>query len=158
MGYALPAAIGASLAFGKAPVVCLSGDGGFQMNIQELQTVRRNSLPIKIVILNNHCLGMIRQFQDAYFEGRYESTVYGYDEPDFVSVANAYGIEAFTISSQEEIESGLERLWADPSAPFLLNVSIDVHTNVYPKMMFGSPITRMEPEVDNYEENGCSNL
>jgi len=149
MGYSLPAAIGASFALGKAPVVCIAGDGGFQINIQELQTIRRNNLPIKIVIINNHCLGMIRQFQDAYFDSCYQSTVNGYNTPDFEKVAKAYEIDAFTISSPDQIEEGLTRLWENPDQPFLLNVSLDIHTNVYPKMMFGSPITEMEPNINN---------
>ena len=75
MGYSLPAAIGASITLRNEPVVALSGDGGFQINIQELQTIVRNKLPVKIVIINNHCLGMIRQFQDSYFDSCYQSTV-----------------------------------------------------------------------------------
>jgi len=147
MGYSLPAAIGASISLGNAPIVCIAGDGGFQINIQELQTIRRNNLPIKIVILNNHCLGMIRQFQDSYFDSCYQSTVWGYNAPDFTKVALAYGIESFSISKPEEIETGLAKLWEDPTQPFLLEVSMDIHTNVFPKMMFGSPITKMDPEI-----------
>jgi len=146
MGYSLPAAIGASFALDKAPVVCIAGDGGFQINIQELQTIRRNNLPIKIVIINNHCLGMIRQFQDAYFDSCYQSTVNGYSTPDFEKVAKAYEIDSATIRTPDELQGGLTRLWEKPDQPFLLNVSLDIHTNVYPKMMFGSPITEMEPK------------
>jgi acetolactate synthase I/II/III large subunit len=145
MGYSLPAAIGASFALNKETVVSISGDGGFQINIQELETIKRNNLPVKMVIINNHCLGMIRQFQDAYFDSCYKSTVDGYSSPDFEKVAKAYGIDSVTISSPEEIEYGLKCLWKHPNKPFLLNVSIDIHTNVYPKMMFGSPMTQMEP-------------
>lgn len=145
MGYSLPAAIGSSLSLGNAPIVSIIGDGGFQINIQELQTVAANKLPIKIVILNNHCLGMIRQFQDAYFNGCYQSTVNGYSAPDFEKLAKAYDIDSVTISSPEEVEYGLNLLWEKPDQPFLLNVSLDIHTNVYPKTMFGSPITKMEP-------------
>lgn len=147
MGYSLPAAIGASITLGNAPVVCIAGDGGFQINIQEFQTIRRNNLPIKIVILNNHCLGMIRQFQDSYFDSCYQSTVWGYNAPDFTKVALAYGIDSFSISKPEEIETGLAKLWEDPTQPFLLEVSMDIHTNVFPKMMFGSPITKMDPKT-----------
>ena len=150
MGYSLPAAIGASITLGNAPVVCIAGDGGFQINIQELQTIRRNNLPIKIVILNNHCLGMIRQFQDSYFDSCYQSTVWGYNAPDFTKVALAYGIESFSISKPEEIETGLAKLWEDQTQSFLLEVSMDIHSNVFPKMMYGSPITKMEPEINNY--------
>jgi acetolactate synthase-1/2/3 large subunit len=147
MGYSLPAAIGAAFALSSSPILCISGDGGFQINIQELQTIARNKLPIKIVILNNHCLGMIRQFQDVYFDSVYQSTVWGYDTPDFEKIATAYGIGAYTITSLEEIDNGIARLWENSAIPFLLNVNIDVHTNVFPKMMFGSPITKMEPEL-----------
>lgn len=148
MGYSLPAAIGASIALNKQPMVCISGDGGFQINIQELETVKRNNLPIKIVILNNHCLGMIRQFQDSYFESRYQSTIWGYSAPDFTAIARAYGIDSFSIEKEEDINIGLNRMWEDANAPFLLNVNINVHTNVYPKMLFGNPLTKMEPTIE----------
>ncbi len=145
MGYSLPAAIGACFALGKKPVVSISGDGGFQINIQELQTIKRNNLPVKIVVLNNQCLGMIRQFQDAYFDSCYVSTVDGYSVPDFEKLARAYGIDSATISQEDEIQSGITEMWKNPDQPFLLNVFIDTHTNVFPKMMFGSPMTQMEP-------------
>lgn len=141
MGYSLPAAIGASLLFGD--VVCITGDGGFQINIQELQTIKRNNLPIKIVVLNNHCLGMIRQFQDLYFGSRYQSTIWDYSAPDFVKVATAYGIRSSVITKTEEIESGLMRLW-EHSGAYLLDVQIDTYTNVSPRVKFGNPITKME--------------
>jgi acetolactate synthase-1/2/3 large subunit len=147
MGYSLPAAIGASITMGNAPVVCIAGDGGFQINIQELQTIRRNNLPIKIVILNNHCLGMIRQFQDSYFESCYQSTVWGYNAPDFAKVALAFGIDSFSIDKPENIGTGLAKLWENSTQPFLLDVLIDIHTNVFPKMIFGDPITEMEPKL-----------
>jgi acetolactate synthase I/II/III large subunit len=146
MGYSLPAAIGTSIALGNKPVVCITGDGGFQINIQELQTIKRNKLPVKIIVLNNHCLGMIRQFQDAYFDSCYQSTVWGYDSPDFTRVAQAYGIESYNITRENEIAKGLNLLWGDPDLPFLLNVEIDIHTNVFPKTMFGSSIANMEPK------------
>lgn len=147
MGYSLPAAIGASISLGNIPVVAISGDGGFQINIQELQTIKRNNLPIKMVILNNHCLGMIRQFQDSYFNSCYQSTVWGYDTPAFAKVASAYDIDSYLISSPEKIETGLEKLWEDPLKPFLLEVLVDIHTNVFPKTMFGNPLTMMEPAI-----------
>ena len=149
MGYALPAAIGASITMGNSPVIAIAGDGGFQINIQELQTIRRNNLPIKIVILNNNCLGMIRQFQDSYFESCYQSTVWGYNAPDFTKVALAYEIESFSISEPEEIEIGLAKLWKDKTQPFLLEIKLDIHTNVFPKTMFGNPLTKMEPDFRN---------
>jgi acetolactate synthase-1/2/3 large subunit len=147
MGYSLPAAIGASFATGKGPVVSISGDGGFQINIQELQTITRNNLPVKIIILDNKSLGMIRQFQDAYFNGCYTATVNGYNTPDFVKVGRAYGIDSISIKSNNEIEDGLNSLWANKDRPFLLVVNIDFLTNVSPKVIFGNALTDMEPSL-----------
>jgi acetolactate synthase-1/2/3 large subunit len=145
MGFALPAAIGASLANEKKPVVVLAGDGAFQLNLQELQTVVRNRLPLKIIILNNECLGMIRQFQDSYFEGRYQSTYWGYSAPDFAAIAEAYGIPAKTISTPAEVNASANWLWEEHTGPVLLQVMVSPRMNVYPKIAFGKPITEMEP-------------
>ena len=147
MGFSLPAGIGASIALDKQPVVVLIGDGCMQINIQELQTIVRNKLPVKIVVLNNKTLGMIRQFQDSYFESRYQSTYWGYDAPDFAKVAIAYGIESKTIENSNEIEKAVDWFWSkeNEDKPQLLQVMIDPHTNTYPKIAFGRPITEMEP-------------
>jgi len=145
MGFALPAAIGACIASGNKPVVMIAGDGGFQLNIQELQTIVRNKLPVKLVVINNRSLGMIRQFQDSYFDSRHQSTVWGYSVPDFEKVAKAYSIDAITIAEEAEISGGLEKLWMDNSSPFLLQVMVDSSANAYPKIAFGRPITEMEP-------------
>ena len=108
MGYALPAAIGASFASAKKPIVMIAGDGGFQLNIQELQTVVHHHLPLKMIILNNNSLGMIRQFQDSYFDGRYQSTAWGYSAPNFEAIGSAYGIDSRTIAETTQIEEGLD--------------------------------------------------
>lgn len=146
MGYSLPAAIGACFALDNQPIVCINGDGGFQINIQELETIKRNKLPIKIVILNNHCLGMIRQFQDSYFQSNYAATVWGYSVPDLVKISEAYGIKAARVENEEDIDSKINLMWANPDEPFLLEVTIDVYTNVFPKMLFGKPLTELEGE------------
>ena len=146
MGFALPAAIGAAVALAPRPVVVIAGDGAFQCTLQELQTVVRNRLPIKIVILNNHCHGMVRQFQQSYFKEQYQSTVWGYDTPDFSRLAQAFGIQAFSVLDESQIDEGLRFLWEDPDAPALLDVNIDTFTNVYPKIAFGRPLTEMEPD------------
>ena len=145
MGFALPASIGAAFAAGKSPIVLIAGDGGFQCNIQELQTVVRNRLPIKMIILNNRCHGMVRQFQESYFDSRYQSTLWGYSAPDFAKVAAAYGIASQSINSTEQIDTALVELWRDESAPGLLEVMIDTNANAYPKLAYGRPITEMEP-------------
>jgi acetolactate synthase-1/2/3 large subunit len=146
MGFALPAAIGAAVVCAPRPVVVIAGDGAFQCTLQELQTVVRNRLPIKIVIVNNHCHGMVRQFQQSYFKEQYQSTLWGYDTPDFARVAEAYGIRAFSVREEGQVDEGLHALWEDPDAPALLDVSIDTFTNVYPKIAFGRPLTEMEPD------------
>ena len=145
MGFALPSAIGASLAAESSPVVVIAGDGGFQLNIQELQTVVRNHLPLKIIVMNNQCHGMVRQFQESYFESRFQSTMWGYSTPDFAKVSEAYSICSKTIKSPNEVAAALKWLWHDPSSPALLQVMIDPQVNVYPKLAFGRPITEMEP-------------
>jgi acetolactate synthase-1/2/3 large subunit len=146
MGFALPAAIGASLAAPAQPIVVVAGDGGLQCNIQELQTVVRLRLPLKILVLNNRCHGMVRQFQESYFEGRYQSTYWGYSAPDFAKVSTAYGVPGTTVEASEQVKGGLEWLWADPAEPRLLQVMIDPLCNVYPKVAFGQPISEMEPQ------------
>src|ERR1035438_7933066 len=124
MGFALPAAVGAAVALAPRPVVVIAGDGGFQCNIQELQTIVRNKLPVKIVVINNHCHGMVRQFQQSYFKECYQSTLWGYDTPDFAQIAQAYGIRSFKVDNQDQVEVGLRVLLEDPEAPFLLDVTI----------------------------------
>lgn len=149
MGFALPAAIGAAFALAPRPVVVIAGDGGFQTNIQELQTVRRNSLPIKLIVLNNGCHGMVRQFQESYFDSRFQSTVIGYSAPDFVAVALAYGMPALSVQNTEDIAPALEWLWRDPGSPSLLQVMIAPTVKALPKVMFGHPIMDMEPAHAN---------
>jgi acetolactate synthase-1/2/3 large subunit len=148
MGFALPASIGAAVSVAPRPVVVIAGDGAFQCNLQELQTVVRNRLPVKIVVINNHCHGMVRQFQQSYFKEQYQSTLWGYNTPDFARVAQAFGIASCTVRNDSEIESGLHCLWEDPSAPALIEVVIDTFTNVYPKIAFGRPLTEMEPDAE----------
>ena len=154
MGFGLPAAVGAAFACPQQPVVLIAGDGGFQCNIQELQTVVRNQLPLKLVVLNNHCHGMVRQFQQSYFDSRYQSTLWGYSTPDFVKVAAAYGLEGRRIQSFDEVAEALRWLWSAPQSPMLLEVSIESSANVYPKMAFGRPITEMEPFFKPKEMEG----
>ncbi|MCY2976268.1 MAG: thiamine pyrophosphate-binding protein [Planctomycetota bacterium] len=145
MGFALPAAIGVALAAPQSPCMVIAGDGGFQSNIQELETIRRYQLPIKMVIVNNQCHGMVRQFQESYFEGRYQSTFWGYSAPDFTKVAQAYGIESENCAAPELLTDATRWLMRDPMKPALLQVMIDTFANAYPKVAFGRPISDMEP-------------
>ncbi len=145
MGSGLPLAIGAAVASG-APVVSINGDGGFQLNIQELQTLARNAFPVKVVVLDNGAHGMVRQFQESYLDGRYQSTVWGYSAPDFARVAAAYGIPSRSVSDPADLAGAVAEMWAT-AGPYLLEVAIDLAANAYPKIAFGYPISEMEPFV-----------
>lgn len=147
MGFGLPAAIGASLASTSQPVCLIAGDGGFQLNIQELQTLARLRLPVRMLIMDNGSHGMVGQFQESYFEGRYYSTVWGYSAPDFEAVARAYGIRALHAETHDELRDALATCVAEPEEPVLIRIAIDPQLNVYPKMAFGRPFGSMEPEV-----------
>jgi acetolactate synthase-1/2/3 large subunit len=105
MGYSLPAAIGAQIANPEKDVYCFIGDGGLQMNIQELQTIDYYNLPIKIIILNNFGYGIIKQFQDSYFESRYHATGYGYSAPNFEKIAQAYNFNYNAIKSMKDLNN-----------------------------------------------------
>jgi acetolactate synthase-1/2/3 large subunit len=100
-----------------------------------------------MVIINNRAHGMVRQFQQTYFKEQYQSTVHGYDPPDFVRVAEAYGVPSSHVRYDAEVQQGLEFLWADPTKPALIEVAVDLMTNVYPKVAFGRPLTEMEPDA-----------
>lgn len=153
MGFALPTSIGVSLAKPGGQVVVIAGDGGIQVNIQELETIARLGLPIKIVVLNNRCLGMVRQSQDELFESRYQSTVWGYGAPDFVAVSTAYGVSARRVEASAELGPALDWLMCD-SSPALVEVILDPATCVRPKVLFGSPIYVMDAPPDGGFRNG----
>jgi len=153
MGFALPTAIGCALA-STVPVILIAGDGGFQLNIQELQTVARMKLPLKMIVVNNGCHGMVRQFQEAYFKGRYHSTLWGYSAPSFERVARAYNIEAAAVGKPTEVEEALAKCFHAKDQPFLLEVFVHTMANAYPKLAFGRPISQMEPQVKSIEMEG----
>ncbi|WP_303842581.1 acetolactate synthase 2 catalytic subunit [Aeromonas sobria] len=130
MGFGLPAAIGAKMSRPEDEVVLVSGDGSFMMNVQELGTIRRAQLKVKMVLLDNQRLGMVRQWQELFFDGRYSETILS-DNPDFVALAAAFGIPGETITCKEQIAGALERLLASESA-YLLHVAISEEENVWP--------------------------
>ncbi|MFN3559705.1 MAG: acetolactate synthase 2 catalytic subunit [Brevundimonas sp.] len=130
MGFGLPAGIGAKLSDPDATVVVIAGDGGFMMNVQELATLRRYGVAVKVLLLDNSSLGLVRQWQELFFDGNY-SEIDLSDNPDFVKVAEAFGIEAFRISRREEVQAGIARLLA-ADGPCLAHVIIDPRENVWP--------------------------
>ena len=121
MGFGLPTSIGTFYGSKEKEILLISGDGSFQLNIQELETVKRNKIPIKIILFNNNCHGMVRQFQDSYFKGNTQSTLKGYSAPNFVKIANAYGIKAFNIFSFKNISESFDFLF-NSSGPILLEI------------------------------------
>lgn len=150
MGSALPMAIGACFARPRAAAVVITGDGGFQLNIHELQTVYHHQLPVKIILLNNGCYGMVRQFQEQYFHCRFQSTVAGYSCPDFQDVVSAYKIPVRKISSSAEIAGALRKLFED-GRPMFLEVAIPQSSQVLPKLSVNNPLEDQDPALSRDE-------
>jgi acetolactate synthase-1/2/3 large subunit len=130
MGYGVPAGVGALFAEPDATVITVSGDGSFMMNVQELATIRRYRLPLKIVLLDNSQLGMVRQWQELFFDENF-SEIDLSDNPDFAEVAHAFGIEAFTIDHRSEVDGAIQRILETPG-PILCHVRINPRENVWP--------------------------
>lgn len=149
MGYSLPAAIGACLESGGKPTFCFCGDGGLQMNIQELQVLARENLPIHIIVLNNHSLGMIRHFQEMYFDSRFAYTKAdsGYTVPDFVRIASAYGLKAMRYASDQDV-SELQAMLGG-SSPCLVEIALSDTTYVKPKSVYNLPLSHQEPPLSD---------
>ncbi len=147
MGFCLPAAIGAALYEPSKNVVAIIGDGSFQMNIQELHSIFHHKLNIKIIIINNHSLGMIRQFQDTNFKSRHFGTVWGYSCPDFCKIAKSYQIPSKRLENSLNVDLGVSWLLKG-DGPKLLEVLISEKLNVYPKIAFGQTMDKMEPEFN----------
>lgn len=141
MGYGLPASIGAQLAFPDKLVIAIVGDGSIQMNIQELITAVSNKLPVKIVILNNRYLGMVRQWQELFYNGVYASTNME-AQPDFVRLAEAYGADGYRIEKFEDLDLQLEQALSSPN-PAFIDVRVDREENVYPMVPAGAALDEM---------------
>jgi len=141
MGYGLPAAVGAQTACPDMPVVVIVGDGGFQMTMMEMATVSRCRLPVKVLIMDNKYLGMVRQWQELFFDRRY-SAVDLSDNPDFAALARVYGFEALTLDKRESIRPVLEQ-WYACEGPVLLHAKCRPEENVYPMVPAGASLAEM---------------
>lgn len=141
MGFGFPAAIGAQVAFPKSLVVDIAGDGSIQMNIQELGTAVQFELPVKVVILNNGYLGMVRQWQELFYQKRYTWTCLEC-APDFVKLADAYGAAGFRIESEDEVEPVLREAFHN-GRPTLIDVKVNPEESVYPMVPAGAPLKEM---------------
>ncbi|BES70453.1 acetolactate synthase 2 catalytic subunit [Marinobacter nanhaiticus D15-8W] len=160
MGFGLPAAIGAQFAFPDRPVINVTGDGSFMMNAQELATIRRHNLPIKLVIMDNQCLGMVRQQQELFYGNR-ESQINLDDNPDFLALARAFDIPSLQISRSDQVRRGIQTILAY-DGPMLLHVAIDRAENVWPivkpgasnrEMLDATHSQKQKNRQDQHKEN-----
>jgi acetolactate synthase-1/2/3 large subunit len=140
MGFALPAAIGAKTACPEKEVWVVAGDGGFQMTASELATIVQEGLKINIAVINNGYLGMVRQWQEFFYERNYEATPMV--SPDFVKLADAHGIQGLTVSTRAEVEGAVEAARSAPGS-FLLNFKVEKEDSVYPMVSAGSALHEM---------------
>jgi acetolactate synthase-1/2/3 large subunit len=152
MGYALPAALGASFANKKKRIICIDGDGSVQINIQELQTMVANNLPVKLFIINNDGYGIIKQFQELYLNKRYEASISskGVTNPNFKKISNAYGINYNEIKNNKQIDKVLDKI-LNSKKPEFVNVIIDPNQKIIPKLQFGKPIEDLSPLLPRLE-------
>jgi acetolactate synthase-1/2/3 large subunit len=141
MGYCLPSALGAQVAFPQRMVIGIDGDGSFQMTSHELATAVQYQLPVKIVILNNHHLGMVKQWQELFYNKRYSHSYLG-TVPDYVKLADAYGAKGFRATKPHEVLPTLQRAFATPG-PVVAEVVIDAEEKVYPMVPAGAALREM---------------
>jgi acetolactate synthase-1/2/3 large subunit len=141
MGYGFPAAIGAQVAYPERTVIDIAGDGSIQMNIQELATAVQYQLPVKIVILNNHCLGMVRQWQELFYDKRYSQSTFE-AHPDFVKLAEAYGAVGLRASKPDEVEDVIKKGLSTPKT-VIMEFIVESEEGVYPMVPAGAPINKM---------------
>jgi acetolactate synthase-1/2/3 large subunit len=138
MGFGLPASVGAKIGRPEKQVVAFIGDGGFQMTIQEMGTILHYKIPVKIIILNNGYLGMVRQWQDMFFKKRYASTELV--NPDFVAIAKGFSIPGKIVSDRKELKSALEEMLV-AKGPYLLDIIIEKEGNVLPMIEPGASVS-----------------
>lgn len=143
MGFSVPAAIGASFGIKDRPIISISGDGGFQMNIQELITAAYYKLPIKFIIINNSFLGMVRQWQELFHAEKYSFTDLGASNPDFVKVGQAFGIESYSTEDPKEVDSLLDKAMSINDRPVLLEFKVVKENMVFPMVPSGGSISDM---------------
>ena len=143
MGFGLPAAMGVQMAFPEAIVACVTGEGSIQMNIQELATCKQFALPVKIVNLNNESLGMVKQWQDMQYGGRYSHSTYADSLPDFVKLAEAYGHVGFRIEKLSELKAKLQEAFAIKDRLVFIDIAVDRDEHVYPMAIRGGAMNEM---------------
>jgi acetolactate synthase-1/2/3 large subunit len=143
MGFALPAAFGAKVGAPDREVIAIIGDGGFQMTLQELGTIAQSGLPVKIIILNNNFLGMVRQWQQLFFDKRYSFVEL--QNPDFITIAKGFGIAGHTVSDRDNLSDSLDTLLASDK-PYLLEIVCEKEENVFPMVPAGASVSAIRLE------------
>ncbi len=154
MGYGFPAAIGVQVADPKRTVICIAGEASFLMNMQELSSLKQLNVPVKIFILNNEYMGMVRQWQEFFHEGRYSES-YTDSLPDFVSLANSFGIKGMRITEPDKLKSGIKEM-LDHNGPVLVDVCVDKLENVFPMIPAGAAHNEMKLSDDDDKETQTS--
>lgn len=152
MGYSLSASIGASFALGKKEIICIIGDGGLQLNIQELQTIKYYNLPIKVFILNSRSYAIIKQFQEMYFDSNFLATQQdsGYSVPDFNKIAKAYGLKSQTIKKNVQLAGKIKKVLSSKEC-IICDVWVPEGAKLIPKLEFGKPIEDLSPLIPREE-------
>ena len=151
MGYSLPAGIGAHFASSERQIICIMGDGGIQMNLQELQTVSRENIPLKIFVLNNSSLGMVRIYQEKYFNNNCLGTVEGFTNPDFGKLGDAYNIAYTKICTDQDFSKLDDGLTS--SEPHLFEIVLSPSTQIIPEPMAAAAVEDQFPALDRNEFN-----
>jgi acetolactate synthase I/II/III large subunit len=153
MGYGFPASIGAAIACPDRDVVCITGDGGFQMSTYELATAVEYKIPIKVAVMNNECLGMVRQWQQLFYNRRYSHSILKQGNPDFVKLAEAYGAVGMRAETDDEMRGMLEKAMKINDRPVVMDFKVIEEENCYPMVPSGAALNEMV-ESDKEQENG----
>jgi acetolactate synthase-1/2/3 large subunit len=157
MGFSLPAAIGAWYADKTSLPIVTCGDGGIQINIQELETVSRNAIPLKLFVLNNKSLGMVREFQDLYFNKNHQSSVKGYGHPDFKKIAHAYDFEYIKMSSVTKNDLTIKTILKNKN-PVLIEVELPITATLQPKLVYGHALDDQSPYLSDLQKGELDEL
>jgi acetolactate synthase-1/2/3 large subunit len=156
MGFSLPSAIGAYFANKENTIISINGDGGLQMNIQEFQTIKRYKLPVKVIVFNNQALGMIRHFQEMYFNNIYAGTIFGYDAPDFTKVAEGYGLKGYAFN-EDSFGDDMKKLLSRKGSS-VIEIRLPQNTYIFPKLSMGHPIEDQDPLLPRTEFENNMNI
>jgi acetolactate synthase-1/2/3 large subunit len=150
MGYGFPAAIGVQVAHPKKPVICVAGEASFKMKIQELSSLKQLNIPVKVFILNNEYMGMVRQWQQFFHGGRYAES-YTDSLPDFIALANSFGIKGMRVKDPADLKSSIDEM-LNHDGPVIMDVCVDKLENVFPMIPAGAAHNDMKLNANDDKE------